>query len=78
MKNLKEITEKEFLKIILESEETTLKEITELKNQFYALVHLREYSKEYKNLGFNLKYLYNQKTKQINFEVYEREVGFTR
>ena len=75
---LKKITEKEFQKLLLEGEEITLKEITESKNRFYALVHLREYAEEYKNLGFNLKYLYNQKTKQINFEVYERKVGFTR
>lgn len=73
---LEEISEKEFLRIILESEESILSQISQLRGQFESLIHTQEYSREYKNAGFNVKYLYDRKKGTITYKLEDREVGF--
>jgi len=73
-----DITEKEFMKILFDSQKTILSQIKDLKNDYLAYLEMEQEIKDYKFLGYGINFFFDDNKDIMSYKPFEKKMGFLK
>jgi len=77
IKMLEKISKDEWEKVVIQSEESLISQIGDLKETYITLLHIQDLVERYVEKHFEVEYLYDKKKGIVSFEVKgKKRIGF--